>query len=76
MTAEFLEFSQSRVNDLSTPVPQYNFPGLRPGDHWCLCAGRWLEAYQAGKAPQVSLEATNHAALATVPLEALRQRAV
>ena len=75
MTAEFLEFSKSRGNDLTTPVPQYDFSGLKPGDHWCLCAGRWLEAYQAGKAPQVSLEATNQAALSIVPLETLEQHA-
>jgi uncharacterized protein len=75
MTAEFLQFSKSRGNDLTTPVPQYDFSGLKPGDHWCLCAGRWLEAYQAGKAPQVSLEATNQAALSIVPLETLEQHA-
>ena len=76
MTAEFLEFSKSRGNDLSTPVPQYDFPGLKPGDHWCLCAGRWLEAFEAGKAPKVSLEATNAAALAMVPLQALHEHAI
>lgn len=76
MTAEFLEFSKSRGNDLSTPVPQYEFPGLKPGDHWCLCAGRWLEACEAGKAPKVRLEATNAAALATVPLQALQEHAI
>ena len=75
MTAEFLQFSKSRGNDLTTPVPQYDFSGLKPGDHWCLCAGRWLEANQAGKAPQVSLEATNQAALSIVPLETLEQHA-
>lgn len=75
MTAEFLEFSRAAGNDLTTPMPQYNFPGLQPGDHWCLCAGRWLEAYQAGKAPQVDLEATHEAALAIVPLQALKQHA-
>ncbi len=75
MTAEFLAFSKSRGNDLTTPVPQYHFPGLKPGDHWCLCAGRWLEAYEAGKAPQVSLEATHEAALAIVPIEALKEHA-
>ena len=76
MTAEFLEFSKSRGNDLSTPVPQYDFPGLKPGDHWCLCAGRWLEACEAGKAPKVNLEATNAAALAIVPLRALQEHAI
>lgn len=76
MTAEFLEFSKSRGNDLSTPVPQHEFPGLKPGDHWCLCAGRWLEACEAGKAPKVSLKATNAAALAIVPLQALQGHAI
>ena len=76
MTAEFLEFSKSRGNDLSTPVPQYDFPGLKPGDHWCLCAGRWLEACEAGKAPKVNLEATNAAALAIVPLRSLQEHAI
>jgi uncharacterized protein (DUF2237 family) len=76
MTAEFLAFSKSRGNDLSTPMPQYDFPGLNPGDHWCLCAARWLEAAEAGKAPQVNLEATHEAALAIVPLEALQQHAI
>ena len=76
MTAEFLAFSKSRGNDLSTPMPQYEFPGLKPGDHWGLCAGRWLEAYEAGMAPQVDLEATNEAALAIVPLDALKEHAI
>jgi uncharacterized protein len=76
MTAEFLAFSKSRGNDLSTPMPQYDFPGLKPGDHWCLCAARWLEAAEAGKAPQVNLEATHEAALAIVPLEALQEHAI
>ena len=55
MTAEFLEFSKSRGNDLSTPMPQFGFPGLRPGDRWCLCAPRWLEAFEAGYPPRVVL---------------------
>ncbi|MEM1432980.1 MAG: DUF2237 domain-containing protein [Pseudomonadota bacterium] len=76
VTAEFLAFSSSRGNDLSTPVPQYEFPGLKPGDQWCLCAGRWLEAYEAGVAPAVILEATHEKTLETVPLEALRARAI
>jgi uncharacterized protein (DUF2237 family) len=75
MTAEFLEFSKSRGNDLTTPMPQYDFPGLKPGDHWCLCAGRWLEACEAGKAPKVNLEATNEAALSIVPRELLERHA-
>ena len=72
MTAEFLAFSKSRGNDLVTPMPQYHFPGLKPGDHWCLCAGRWLEAQQAGQAPQVDLAATHEAALSVVPLALLQ----
>jgi uncharacterized protein (DUF2237 family) len=63
MTAEFLEFSKACGNDLSTPVPMYQFPGLKPGDHWCLCAARWQEAFEAGKAPRVRLEATHISAL-------------
>jgi uncharacterized protein (DUF2237 family) len=59
MTAEFLEFSQSRGNDLSTPMPQFGFPGLRPGDRWRLCAPRWQEALEAGCAPRVVLRATH-----------------
>lgn len=59
MTREFLEFSRARGNDLVTPAPQFGFPGLRPGDRWCLCAARWLEAERLGKAPPVVLEATN-----------------
>ena len=59
MTAEFLAFSKSVGNDLSTPVPDYGFPGLKPGDRWCLCAPRWKEALDAGMAPKVVLEATH-----------------
>jgi uncharacterized protein (DUF2237 family) len=76
LTAEFLAFSKSRGNDLTTPMPQYEFPGLKPGDQWCLCAGRWLEAYEAGKAPRVDLDATNESALTIVPLEALQEHAI
>jgi uncharacterized protein (DUF2237 family) len=75
-TAEFLEFSRSRGNDLSTPVPEYDFPGLKPGDRWCLCASRWQEALEAGMAPQVVLEATHMAALEFVSLEDLQRFAV
>ena len=57
MTEEFLEFSRSVGNDLSTPMPEYGFPGLKPGDRWCLCAARWVEALEAGLAPRVVLEA-------------------
>ncbi len=76
VTAEFLVFSKSRGNDLSTPRPEWGFPGLKPGDRWCLCAARWLEAYKAGMAPKVVLEATNAAAMRIVPVEALREHAV
>jgi len=75
MTAEFLAFSRSVGNDLSTPVPAYRFAGLRPGDRWCLCAPRWLEAARAGRAPPVVLEATHQAALRIVPLELLQRHA-
>jgi uncharacterized protein len=72
VTADFLAHQQSVGNDLSTPMPQYGFPGLRPGDHWGVCADRWLQAYEAGAAAPVLLRATNEAALHHVPLEALR----
>lgn len=71
MTEEFLIFSKSRGNDLSTPMPQYHFPGLKPGDQWCLCVLRWKEAFQAGVAPQVVLEATHISTLEFVDLEDL-----
>lgn len=76
VTAEFLEFSKSRGNDLSTPMPQFGFPGLRPGDQWCLCAARWQEAFEAGKAPRVVLQATHAAALKIVKLNDLKQFAL
>ena len=76
MTDEFLKFSQCRGNDLSTPRPEFGFAGLRAGDRWCLCAARWLEAYQADKAPDVVLAATNIATLRIVPLEALKTKAI
>lgn len=72
VTAPFLEFSKSRGNDLSTPIPAYNFPGLKPGDHWCLCALRWQEAFDAGCAPLVRLEATHERALDHCRLEDLK----
>jgi hypothetical protein len=75
MTTEFLTFSRSRGNDLSTPVPEYGFAGLQAGDQWCLCAARWLEAYGAGCAPQVVLEATHEKALDIIPLAALKEHA-
>jgi uncharacterized protein (DUF2237 family) len=71
VTADFLAFSCSRGNDLSTPRPEYRFKGLVEGDRWCLCAARWLEAYEAGMAPPVVLESTHEMALRIVPLQAL-----
>ena len=76
MTADFLAFSVSRGNDLVTPVPAFQFPGLKPGDRWCLCADRWMEAYRAGVAPPVVLSATNRRALDRVPLDALLENAM
>ena len=76
MTKEFLEFSRSRGNDLSTPVPEFGFPGLRPGDRWCLCAPRWQEAMEAGQAPRVVLRATHEAALRHCSLSDLKSLAV
>lgn len=76
MTDEFLEFSKSVGNDLSTPNPMYRFQGLREGDRWCLCASRWREAYDAGKAPKVVLEATHMLALEFASLEELQEMAV
>ncbi len=76
VTAEFLEFSRSRGNDLSTPNPMFEFPGLQPGDRWCLCAARWKEAFDAGMAPAVVLEATHMSALEFASLEELKQHAV
>ncbi len=76
LTAEFLRFSKARGNDLSTPVPQFNFPGLKAGDRWCLCAARWLEAHQAGKAPLVVLTATHQRALEIIELADLKAHAI
>lgn len=76
MSDEFLEFSRSRGNDLITPRPQWNFPGLKAGDRWCLCAQRWLEAYKAGKAPKVKLEATHEKTLEIVKMDTLLEFAV
>lgn len=75
-TREFLEFSRFRGNDLSTPVPEHGFPGLKPGDRWCLCAARWLEAHEHGRAPKVFLTRTHRRALEIVPFELLRQYAL
>ena len=71
MTEEFLHYSRSVGNDLSTPRPEYNFPGLKPGDYWCLCALRWKQAFEAGKAPQVKLEATSESALQYIDISDL-----
>lgn len=76
MTEDFLRFSKFRGNDLSTPMPQYEFPGLKPGDRWCLCAARWQEAFEAGMAPNVVLEATHISALEFVDLKDLKAHAI
>jgi len=75
-TAEFLAFSKARGNDLSTPVPEFDFPGLQPGDRWCLCAARWREALEADAAPKVVLAATHQRALEYVSLEDLKRYAI
>ena len=75
VTREFLEFSRFWGNDLSTPVPEYGFPGLKPRDRWCLCAARWLEAQQHGMAPRVMLRGTHQRALEIVPLNLLKEYA-
>ncbi len=75
VTEEFLAFSKNTGNDLSTPRPEYGFPGLQPGDRWCVCAARWFEAYEAGVAPPAILKATSEAALQHVPLAALQEHA-
>jgi len=76
VTAEFLAFSKARGNDLSTPMPQFGFAGLKPGDRWCLCAPRWQEAFAAGAAPRVVLRATHEGALEYCALEDLKRFAV
>lgn len=76
VTADFLEFSRNRGNDLSSPRPEMRFRGLQPGDRWCLHVLRWVQAYQAGKAPQVILEATHENALRYVTIDALKAHAV
>ena len=73
MNAEFLAYSKYVGNDLTTPIPAFNFPGLRPGDRWCLCASRFLQAHEEGCAPEVILEATHRRALEVVPIEVLRE---
>ena len=76
MTDEFLAFSRSRGNDLSTPHPEYGFPGLKAGDRWCLCAARWQEAFVAGRAPKVHLKATHRRALEVCALADLKNHAI
>ena len=76
MTNDFLSFSKATGNDLTTPRAEYGFPGLKPGDRWCLCAARWEQARRAGAAPNVILSATNAACLSVVALEDLRSHAV
>ena len=76
VTAEFLTFSQSRGNDLTTPHPEFGFAGLKPGDRWCLCAARWVEALQAGVAPRLVLTATHEAMLDYAPLSELKKYAI
>lgn len=76
VTREFLDFSRAKGNDLTTPVPDFGFPGLKPGDRWCLCALRWQEALQAGVAPRVMLRATHERALEAVALADLKAHAL
>jgi uncharacterized protein (DUF2237 family) len=76
VTADFLAFSKSRGNDLSTPHPDFGFPGLQPGDRWCLCAARWREAFEAGSPPRVVLAATHEATLEVVDLADLKRYAI
>ena len=76
MTEEFLVYSKSVGNDLSTPIPEYSFLGLNEGNLWCLCASRWVEAYQVGKAPKVILESTNIATLSLIGLDDLKKHSI
>jgi uncharacterized protein (DUF2237 family) len=76
VTREFLEFARAQGNDLITPAPRYGFPGLRPGDRWCVCAATWRQAYEAGVASPVILAATHEETLAVVPLAALKEHAL
>jgi uncharacterized protein (DUF2237 family) len=76
MTAEFLEHQRSVGNDLTTPRPEWQFPGLQPGDRWCVVAGRWLQSYQAGVAAPVVLASTNYRALEVIPIEVLTEHSV
>ncbi|MDZ7703293.1 MAG: DUF2237 domain-containing protein [Trueperaceae bacterium] len=76
LSEEFLAYTKAQGNDLSTPRPEFDFPGLNPGDRWCLCADRWKEALDAGVAPRVVLAATHEAALAHLPLDVLKAHAL
>ena len=76
MTKEFLAFSKKQGNDLTTPKPEFGFEGLNPGDKWCLCATRWLEAENEGCAPKVSLASTHKSALDIIPIELLKKNAL
>jgi len=76
VTRAFLEFARDQGNDLVTPAPEYGFPGLKPGDRWCVCAATWRQAYQTGIAPPVVLAATHEETLAIIPLEVLKELAV
>ena len=76
MTEAFLGYSRAQGNDLSTPMPAFRFPGLKPGDHWCVCASRWLQAYEDGLAPPVRLEACEERSLSVIPLAVLQSCAV
>ena len=73
MSEQFLAYSKAQGNDLSTPMPAYRFPGLKPGDHWCVCATRWLQAYDDGVAPLVQLEACEASTLEIIPLDLLQR---
>ena len=73
ISEQFLTYSKAQGNDLSTPMPQYGFSGLKPGDHWCVCASRWKQAYDDGMAPNIRLEATNIEVLAAIDLQILKQ---
>jgi hypothetical protein len=76
VTADFLSFARERGNDLVTPVPEFGFPGLKPGDRWCVCAATWREAFEAGVAPPVILAATHEETLAIIALDALKRHAL
>ena len=76
MTDEFLEFSKLKGNDLSTPKPEFGFPGLKPGNSWCLCAERWAEAYAVNMAPKIFIKKTNIKTLDIIPLEILKKHSI